>query len=454
MLLLRIKIMNVFEDLISELKDENLIEQTVIETSRTKADFKLSNDKYIEAETILAAESVSPLESPAAIQPPPPSYETADAPAEVISLDGNQSSANEADFYRKRAMEEVTFLQMVEAVLANVEREHLKVVPKPYNELKVKKVLHSFMQVSPDVNSPEHLQAHFLLLQETENWHSSLAGRDKHVTAASLRRYCEMSRPPLSSPALTALARFYRNSTFSESVRDKFDLIVTRLFSKEVGNCRETTFSRRELAAQIANLYADWSSVPLYSTEKDDLQISQTAQEFEEFIKEADQSESFDRLIESNFFNRLRTLKESANEDFYAPLVAAAGVEVNVRVGNRCVELLEKEKENGNASKLIEKYGLTRDDEISEVIGKTFLLTQILKRKAAAPQQFVPEPQREKVASKTETAATKIEAKPHQQFGWENYGETKNDLFGVNKWILAATILALLVSLGLYFLVA
>lgn len=444
--------MNVFEDLISELKDENLIEQTVIETSRTKADFKILKDQDVEAETCLAAESVSPEQTLTEIQPP---RKTADAPAEVISLDGNQSAAGEADFYRKRAMEEVAFLQMVEAVLANVEREHLKVVPEPYNELRVKKVLHSFMQVSQDINSPEHLQAHFQLLQETENWHSSLAARDERIMTANLRRYCEMSRPPLSSPALMALARFYRNSSFSESVRGKFDLIVTRLFSKEVGGSRrEMSSSRRELATQIAKLYADWSSVPLYSTEKDDTQISETAREFEEFIKEADQSESFDELINSNFFNRLRIFKESTNEDFYAPLVAAAGIEANVRVGNRCVELLEKERENANASKLVEKYGFTRDGEISEVVGKAFVLTEILKLKAAAPKQFVPEPVREKIASKVETAAIKIESKPHKEIDWNWSSAPESDLFGVNKWILAATILALVVSLGLYFLVA
>jgi hypothetical protein len=240
--------MNVFEDLISELKDENLIEQTVIETSRTGNDFKTSKD--VEAETFLAVESVPRTESLTEIQPPP--GKSVEAQAEVISLDGNKA-AGEADFYRKRATEEVAFLQMVEAVLANVEREHLKVEPKPYNELKVKKVLHSFMQVSQDVNSPEHLQAHFQLLQETENWHSALSLRDERVMTGHLRRYCEASRPPLSAPALMALARFYRNSPFSEQVRGKFDLIVTRLFSKEVdGSRREMSASRRELTAQIA----------------------------------------------------------------------------------------------------------------------------------------------------------------------------------------------------------
>jgi len=442
--------MNVFENLIGELKEENLIEQTVIETSRARADFKMSNDTEIQAETVLAAQTAARAEESAA--PIQTSRKTADNPAEIISLDGSSgSSASDADFYRKRATEEVAFLQMVEAVLANVEREHLKTEPESYNELRVKKVLHSFVQVSQDVNSPEHLQAHFQLLQETEKWHSSLAGRDGRVTAADLRRYCETSRPPLSAPALTALARFYRNSPFSEPVRGKFDLIVTRLFSKEVGsNRREMSFSRRELAMEIAKLYADWSSVPLYSTEKDDAQIAQTARGFEELVNEAEQAENFDELINGNFFNRLRIFKESANEDFYAPTVAAAGVEVNVRVGNRCVELLERERENGSAAKLVEKYGFMRDEKISEAIGKTLLLTEILKHKAAAPSRFVPKPVRENTASKTETAALKIESKPQREIGGKERGETENNLFGVNKWLLIATVLAILVSLGLY----
>ncbi|MBA3694520.1 MAG: hypothetical protein H0W77_13990 [Acidobacteria bacterium] len=59
-------------------------------------------------------------------------------------------------------------------------------------------------------------------------------------------------------------------------------------------------FSRDELIAHVQELYAEWSSIPLYSTEADGAEISQTANKFEDFIKEAAQTDSFDELINKN----------------------------------------------------------------------------------------------------------------------------------------------------------
>jgi len=50
----------------------------------------------------------------------------------------------EKEYFRKRAMDEVTGLQMVEHVLSGVEREQMKTVPKPYDDLPVKLALHDF----------------------------------------------------------------------------------------------------------------------------------------------------------------------------------------------------------------------------------------------------------------------------------------------------------------------
>jgi len=435
--------MNIFEDLIDELKEENLIEQTVIETSQAEADSKALKDKTPPVETMPANQQTTEQQSPTAEKMP---LEARENLAQVVSLNGKQPSANNADFFRKRAMEEVAFLQMVEAVFAGVEREYLKIIPKPYDDLEVKKVLHAFIQVSHDTDSPEHLQAQFQLLQETESWHSSLAMRDERIMTANLRRYCENSRPPLSSPAIIALARFYRNSPYSEQVRSKFDLIITRLFSKETGSRRKMLFSRAELIEHIAGLYADWSSIPLYSTEKDDTQITRTAKEFEEFIIEAEAATSFDELINNNFYNRLRIFKESTNEDFYAPLVAAMGIEVNIRVGNRYVELLDAEKEKGNIAGLKEKYGLTQDSEISEATGKTLLLAELLKQKA-----FALEPAKEKMVAREELAAPEAEWKSKKETSEKNGDNLKNNLNGINKWLIVATLLAIVVSFGLYF---
>ncbi|HLA95374.1 MAG TPA: hypothetical protein VK612_06615, partial [Pyrinomonadaceae bacterium] len=214
--------MNVFADLIEELKEENLLEETVIDINN-----RLGKAQHDEAP------KAAPL------------YATDDAVVQDFALEGEIAPAvpdemihetatpiDERDFYRKRAMEEVSSLQMVEHVLSGIEREHMKMAPETYDDLAVKKALHKFLQVTSDVSSDEHSESEYVLMQETENWYSALAKRDSNISVANIRRFCENSRPILSSQALMALARFYRNSPYSEPVRGKFDFVMTRLFSR------------------------------------------------------------------------------------------------------------------------------------------------------------------------------------------------------------------------------
>ncbi len=387
--------MNIFEDLIEELKEENLLESAVVKTAKTE--IKSAPKKEIAVETVAAPE-IPAEQIPAAEVVP-----TVLPEVRAEEVQAAESLVNEAEFYRQRAINEVAFLQIVEHVLAGVEREQLKIVPHPYNDLEVKKVLHSFLQFAPDTDAAAYAKAEFQLLQETESWHSSLTLRDERLTTSHLRRFCETSRPPLSSPALVALARFYRNSPFSEPVRNKFDLVVTRLFSKETINSqRETVFSRDELAAHLAELYAEWSSVPMYATETNDAEILSIVEKFESFSREADDALAFDDLIKSDFYTRLHSFKRSTNENFYAPLITAVGIESNIHIGNRYVELLENEKNKGNIAGLEDRYGFTHDNAISEATGKTFTLIELLKQRKPEPVVAEtpvrsPEPIREKV---------------------------------------------------------
>lgn len=445
---------NIFEDLINELKEENLIEETVIQTDKAKKNFA---ESVAEPDQVAAEIVHQPVFPPEEIERPaesseaaghsiPAYFETAPEfaeppeelfaslqPAPVQAAPANpapakpasaaQETSSEVDFYRKRAMEEVTFLQMVESAFAGVERDQMKIVPSFYNDLDVKKVLHSYLQVSPKASASERSQAEGVLLQATEAWYSTLVERDKRVMTAHLRRYCETSRPPLSMPALIALARFYRNSPYSEAVRSKFDLLLTRIFSQEMdGSRRELNFSREELTDYIKELYAEWSSIPMYSTEADDAGIRQTVAEFEEFIGEANAAADFDALINSNFFNRLRIFKESTNEDFYAPPVAAAAVALNVSIGNRYVALLEREKEKDGIESVENRYVLLDDNAVSEATGKTMTLVVLLNQKYAAPAPVEEAPYFESAppppVAKPATEAEKTAAKNTEYAKW------------------------------------
>lgn len=481
--------MNVFEDLIEELREENLLEETVVEktVNSNAVDNKfnhapktatfgkdaVSEVACVEPDIIeIDADSVIefaeqneqfdfPEASPEAVQnisadeskaSKAPEFSVAvphEPPQNGFRREESESpkkNVNQTEFFRNRATNEVLALQMVEHVLAGVEREVLNIAPKSYDELSVKKTLHDFLQVSGNSHSPEHAQAEFQLMQETESWYSALTQRDKNIKVGHLRRFCENSRPALSAQALTSLGRFYRNAPYSETVRSKFDLILTRLFSKEAGKGKRTlTFSRDELVKQIGELYAEWSSVPLYSAEEDDSGIVLAALKMEDFMAEAEGAGSFEELVENDFFNRLRVFKESTQENFFAPLLAASAVEANIRIGNRYAELFEKLQDSADLEKLEEKYGFLHEQTISEVVCKTFVIKDFLDKKATAPVQPPP-----KKVTQSQSEPVKTE-KPSAEAARAKKQKREKGLFQVNKWILALTIITILGTLGLYF---
>lgn len=465
--------MSIFEDLIEELKEENLIEETVIEFHR---DNPTGNPQAVRQDENSQVKNAVPGASPLPAMPSilpnaalsdwatdetvytseeivsdtePVDIENADVLPDAPDSDGVKSFqrvekqkvfVNEKEYFRKRAMDEVTGLQMVDHVLSGVEREQMKLVPKPYDDLPVKLALHDFLQVAQETSTTEHAQAEFRLMQETENWCSALSHRDKHISIAHLRRHCETTRPALSPQALIALARFYRNSPYSEPVRSKFELVVTRLFSREVENDgRELLLSREEMIQQLKELYADWSSIQLYSSSEEDSEILISVLKFEDFINEALNTESFEELINSDFFNRLRLFKQNCNENFFAPLVTVSAIEANVRIGNRYLELLNKEKEKFNAATLEEKYGFLHDQAISDATGKTFQLAEMLHERGANAKKEAAEIVEISVKDQDLKKRARVQKKP------------RSKIYAVNKWLLSATILTIVVCVGLFF---
>src|SRR5690606_26031446 len=72
-----------------------------------------------------------------------------------------EKPVSRGEFYRKRATDEMNSLQMVEHVFSAIEREHMKIAPVPFDDLKAKMALSRFMQVSDDHRSAAHVQADF-----------------------------------------------------------------------------------------------------------------------------------------------------------------------------------------------------------------------------------------------------------------------------------------------------
>lgn len=481
--------MNVFEDLLTELKEEHLIEDPSIEKGKKPdssdplkveaakhSEFEKPTDQeplgtaefgdeFLEEDILETERFLNQLESAEnlsefggadgdeipfdegdilEIESHPessPNSNGSNGPArnEPINLQPKQKLSG-FELFRKLAMEEVTALQMADDIFSSVEREQMKVGPQPYNDIQVKQVLHSFVQLTGKVSSAQHAQAEFELRQETETWYSALADRDENISVQNLRYCCETTRPPLSPPALLALARFYRNAQFTEKVRNKFDLIITRLFSRDIEyNRRELAFTREELIGHLTELYEEWESIPVSSSGDDDETISLTVLKFEELIAEARRARKFDQLIESDFFNRVRELKQGTAEDFYIPQIAAIATICNVEIGNRYLDLLGDEQENSSNQSIEEKYGFLYDASISDATNKTLNLAEVLSQ---------PRPQARLVdlgiIDPNQVAARRKKGKGIFSFlnvGW---------LGGASSWLIALTVLSVVASVALF----
>lgn len=411
--------MNVFEDLIEELRDENLLEATIIDLGHPGSKVSRNGDSLTsDNRENMAAELA---ESRSDAQPP---------------------EEGGGDFYRKRAADEVSSLQIVEHVLSGIEREHMKIVPASYDDLQAKKALHTFLQVQGDSTTTEYAEAEFHLMRETEAWSSALAARDRKISVANLRRFCENSRPVLSSQALIALARYYRNSAFSELTRAKFDFVMTRLFSREIeGAKRKVLFGRAEMIGHIKTLYANWASVALYSADDIPLKARAIVAGFEDRVAEAESALTFDQLIQNDFFKRVHEFKEATGEVFFTPEVVAATIDCNARIGNKFVDLIHLERERTNLASVEEKYGYEYDQLVSDATGKTLQLVEVLKD--------LPDLENDEERGPAAVGASRASSLREPQK--DKSPLITFELFAVNKWLLLTTIIVVLASTALYF---
>lgn len=425
--------MSVFEELIDELKEEDLLEETIFSINQ-KSNAPPPPTQIPPAPAILAnqEEASSPVSETA------PESDSESEGEDMFS----HPPADEREVYRKRAMDEVSSLQMVEHVLSGIEREHMKMTPVMFDDLEVKKALHKYLQVNAPVNSDEHSEAEYHLYHETEKWFTALSKRDNNISVANVRRFCENSRPVLSSQALIALARFYRNSPYSESVRGKFDFVMTRLFSREIGDeKRKLLFGRFEMLGHVQSLYSNWASLSILNPDdENNPSVGSAVAGFESFVRESEGADAFDQLIGSDFFNRIRLFKEQANELFMEPAVTSAAIECNVRIGNRFIDLIQKEREVTSQESVEQKYGYSYDTIISNAASKTLLLLDLLRESRAD------EVGTKDVRSETQPSRKSVdfERAPIEE-------KSTTGKFAVNKWVVIVAIVALLATGGIYF---
>jgi hypothetical protein len=401
--------MNVFEDLLGELKEEALLEDTVIKIDSQSPESLVSAadpDDYVETDS---------------------RYKT--------DLDASDDPTAD-NYLRKRAADEVAAMQMVEHVLAGIEREHYKAKPALYDDLEAKKALHRFTQVSDSPGTPEYAEAETALLAETHAWSSALHTRDEAISLETMRAFCENCRPVLSSQALLALSRFYRNAPYSEANRQKFEYVMTRLFTREVeDHKRKLLFDRQEMVGHIRNLYAKWSSLSMLDAGEEVTAIEAIVRSFADCVQRSRAAGDLDELIETELFENLNALTPSTEELFFEPRVVTAAIECNVRVGNRLLDLAKQGPTRATLRQSLDDPESELPTAMCGAVGRTLGPAELLEYVTlqTAPKEG-DEVAPNEISSRTESAAA-VEPKPRVR---------------ANRWLVYLTLLVLAVSGGLY----
>jgi hypothetical protein len=404
--------MNVFEDLVVELKEENLLEEIFFENPSTNGNGQLLEAGY-----------------------------SGDAMIEGNSFANGSYASPEA--VRNRLSQQIASMELAELVISAVENANGK-HSQQYDVLAVKKAFHRYSQMANDPESEDFFDAESEVLAAIESWQHDLALRDEKIVVATFRLYVESANPPLGPQALFAMLRFYRSLPVSSITVGKFDFVVTRLFSKFVdGERREMICSQQDAVKYLTQRYTDWSVDNFRSLPGDAPEVAGPVSTLGELAIEAEGATAFADLHKSNFFERLSELKTDTGSSMFVPKVIAATVDANLRIATRLIDLLERERDRHGAgvTSTLSEIDFGR---VSDAVARTF-------NAFGKDDDAVDDPEMH-TSSDTVADRIKIDAPVRSKRNRSKPSDTaaRSAIFGVNKWLLLATILTVIVSLGVY----
>jgi hypothetical protein len=435
--------MNVFEDLVVELKEENLLENTVIEGFPINGNFAFREPSLGRESDLLRREAESSSKKEAAIEDEPRGKRSSKPNKTDVQASG---ASVEPSRLQKHFSEASSVFQMVGHVLTAVERQFIGSAQPPIDDLRVSKALHRLTQLSADALSVEFAEAEQAVENEIWAWQLALSQRDHIISVSQLRKYCESCQPALSSQALFSLARFYYEGPATDAAREKFDFVLTKLFTRPGPDGeRQLICTKPDIVGHLRSRFINWTR----SSEADVDDNLVNSLSCDDFIAEVEHAENLDELVASDLFGRVRAFKESMGDDFFSPSVAAAVIDCNVRIGNRFVQFLKTESKLLTAEQMKERYGHLDRDSFESTANRTFDLEEVLrsaegkrearKRKSAPATSAIDSAL---VEHRIEPEVVKTAAKVPGRFSLSS--------LAVNKWLLIFGTIAVVASIGLY----
>jgi hypothetical protein len=257
-----------------------------------------------------------------------------------------QNGIDKAEARFQRAVDYAKTLEIVQRILAGVEKAILSSIPQKYDVEPAFNVGRDLKQAIKEKETKRIGEAEDHLSNELYLWHLSLTTRDQKIQPYHLRRFCDGTYVHLDPPSFQALTRFYRSLPHTESVQSKYDFSVTRLFSSLAENDqRKLRFGGKRLVESLTKMSDVWQTdrpLPLVTADE----VAAAVDGLRAFIAEANGAiNEFEVLISSDLSNRIRRFKRELGELFYEPRVTAAAIECNVALANKFSTLLTGECE-------------------------------------------------------------------------------------------------------------
>lgn len=236
-------------------------------------------------------------------------------------------------------------LQIVDGFLAAVEKKFLQVNQVSFDVRGIKDSLIELQKLGLQGSRQEFLISELALNDQLRSWTKSLIERDSKIETQQVRRFCDEFKQPIDYRVFSALTRFYRGAPHSPSIQSKYDFAVTRLFLKEgKHSLRELRIERDEIVRHLVERFYEWD---IHNSQAADVssEAVSAVNRFDDFIFEAEFVTTFEELVATQLFDKLRSFKLELGELIYNPSVTASAIECNIVVGNVFAELLAQENE-------------------------------------------------------------------------------------------------------------
>ena len=194
--------MNVFEDLIVELKEENLLEDTIIDRPNTLGNGKDINELLPVVASLNGRKNGTPANK-------------------LPELAGNGRISNtetyrplpKAGSIRDRLSEQMASLQLVEAVVGSAERLNGHISPQ-FDDLEVKKAFHHFAEACSDPDGDESSTPSQFSLPRWKAGRMSFRNVIKRYLLRLSARSVESANPPLSPQGVFRNAQVLSKSRY------------------------------------------------------------------------------------------------------------------------------------------------------------------------------------------------------------------------------------------------